>query len=178
VRAFDRHRREFAPQATLTWQVLPASEAQGLEIRLVSGAERIAVPVNAGGEFTLPADRILNGNWRLQTNAGRRQIRIRPQSYSPGSSDADFRMGDARLLCRVYWAFANNQFSALQRMAFGAVGGCASRRVAIWYNTQRPVATVTAGTIPFDVREGGTAYRPLLHDRRIGNDARVRVTYR
>jgi hypothetical protein len=178
VRAFQQHRATFAPQASLRWQILPAAEAAGLEIRLVSGAERIAVPVDANGTFTLPAERILGGNWRLQTNAGRRQIRIRPSTFSPGGSDAEFRMGDARLLCRVYWAFANNQFSVIQRAMFGAVGGCGSRRVAIWYSSDRPVSSVTAGAINFEVREGGNAYRPLLHDRTIDDGVRVRVTYR
>lgn len=178
VRAFGQHRSEFAPDATLRWRVIPASAAEGLTVRLASGDQRIDVPVDAAGEFTLPAETILSGDWRLQTNAGRRQIRIRPLTFSPGGGDSRFRMGDARLLCRVFWAFANNQFSLFQRMAFGAVGGCGSRRVAIWYRSEHPVATATAGATEFAVRPDGSAYRPLLHDGAIGNDVPVVVTFR
>ncbi|MEQ1510074.1 MAG: hypothetical protein ABL909_06695 [Sphingopyxis sp.] len=178
VRAFNTHRNEYAPQATLTWRVIPVAEAEGLEIRLVSGDERIDLPIDAAGEFSLPAERILNGNWRLQTNAGRRQIRIRPQTFSPGGSDADMRMGDARLMCRVYWAFVNNEMSVFTRAMFGAIGGCGSRRVAIYYRSERLIATATAGTTAFDVRPDGSAFRPLLHDRVIDNETRIRLTYR
>lgn len=178
VRAFEQHKAEFAPDATLRWRVLPVTEAEGLAVRLVRGNERIEVAVDAAGEFTLPAEPVLSGNWRLQTNAGRRQIRIRPLTFSPGSTDSDYRMGDGRLLCRVFWAFANNQFSLFQRMAFGAVGGCGSRRVAIWYRSEEPVATARAGDLALDVREDGSAYRPLLHDAGIGNDVRVLITHR
>lgn len=178
VRAFGQHRSEFAPDAILRWRIIPASAAEGLTVRLASGDQRIDVPVDAAGEFTLPAETILSGDWRLQTNAGRRQIRIRPLTFSPGGGDSRFRMGDARLLCRVFWAFANNQFSLFQRMAFGAVGGCGSRRVAIWYRSEQPVATATAGATEFAVRPDGSAYRPLLHDGAIGNDVPVVVTFR
>ncbi len=178
VRAFQQHRAAFAPQANLRWRVIPASEADGLEIRLVSGAERIDLPIDAAGEFTLPADRILSGNWRLQTNAGRRQIRIRPQTFSPGGSEANFRMGDARLMCRVYWAFANNSFSVVQRAMFGAVGGCGSRRVSIWYRSEQAIASASVGTTALGVRPDGSAFNPPLHDRSIANDARIRLTYR
>ena len=178
VRAFEQHKTEFAPDATLRWRVLPVAEAEGLTVRLVRGDERIDVAVDAAGEFTLPAEPILSGNWRLQTNAGRRQIRIRPLTFSPGSSDTDYRMGDGRLLCRVFWAFANNQFSLFQRMAFGAVGGCGSRRVAIWYRSEQAVASARAGDLALDVRDDGSAYRPLLHDTAIGIEVRVLITHR
>lgn len=178
VRAFERHKTLFAPNATLRWRIIPSIEADGLVVRLARGTERIDVPVDAAGEFTLPAAQILAGDWRLQTNAGRRQIRIRPLTFSPGSADGDFRMGDARLLCRVFWAFANNQFNVVQRMAFGAVGGCGSRRVAIWYRSEQPVASARAGDVALEVREDGSAYRPLLHDASIGDDVRVIVQHR
>ncbi len=178
VRAFERHKSEFAPDATLRWRIIPISEAEGLIVRLARDGERIDVPVDAAGEFTLPAALILSGDWRLQTNAGRRQIRIRPLTFSPGSSDSNYRMGDGRLLCRVFWAFANNQFGVFQRMAFGAVGGCGSRRVAIWYRSEQPVGSAMAGHIALDVRDDGSAYRPLLHDATIDNEVRVMVTHR
>ena len=178
VRAFEQHKAEFAPDAALRWRVIPTTEADGLIVRLARGAERIEIPVDAAGEFILPAEPILSGDWRLQTNAGRRQIRIRPLTFSPGSDDNGFRMGDARLLCRVFWAFANNQFGVFARMAFGAVGGCGSRRVAIWYRSEQPVASAVAGDVAFAVRDDGLAYRPLLHDRAIGDEVRVVVTYR
>lgn len=178
VRAFQRHRATFAPQASLRWRIIPATEADGLEIRLVSGTERIELPIDAAGEFALPADRILSGSWRLQTNAGRRQIRIRPQTFSPGGSDANFRMGDARLMCRVYWAFANNSFSVIQRAMFGAVGGCGSRRVSIWYRSEQAIASASVGTTALGVRQDGSAFNPPLHDRSIANDTRIRLTYR
>ncbi len=179
VRAYQQHRAEFAPSAPLRWRVRPLSAAEGLEIRLVNRTgDRIAVPLTEDGHFTLPADTILAGGWRLQTNAGRRQIRIQPLTFSPGSDENAYRLGDARLLCRVYWAFANNRFGPLTRVAFGAIGGCSSQRVAIYWGSERPVASVDAGAGAVDVRADGSAYRLPLHDRTLSNEQRVRVTYR
>lgn len=180
VRAFNHNRNEFAPEARLLWQVRPASSAEGLNIWLVHrNGERVEIELDAQGRFALPNDRIAEEDgWRLQTNAGRRQIRIRPETFSPGSSEAQWRMGDARLLCRVFWAFANNDFSLFERAAFGAFGGCGSRRVQIWFSSENPIASATSGTAAFNVREDGSAWRPPLHDPAINNDAIVTVTYR
>ncbi|MBX9729626.1 MAG: hypothetical protein K2X31_12025 [Sphingopyxis sp.] len=180
VRAFNRNRDEFAPEARLQWQVRPASAAEGLDIWLVhQNGERVELELDAQGRFALPNDRIAEENgWRLQTNAGRRQIRIRPETFSPGSSEARWRMGDARLLCRVFWAFAENDFSLFERAAFGALGGCGSRRVRIWFSSENPVASAASGTAEFSVREDGTAWQPPLHDPAISNEAIVTLTYR
>lgn len=178
VRAFEQHRAEFAPQATLVWRVMPASEAEGLELRLANGDQILPVVIDADARFTLPAAQVLTARWRLQSNAGQRQIRILPVILSPGSTQQDMRFGDARLLCRVFWAFANNQFSVIQRAMFGAIGGCGNRRVTIWYSSEQPLATATVADQPLIVREDGSAYSPPLHDRSIADDARLRLTYR
>lgn len=178
VRAFQQNRAEYGPETQLSWEVIPASEVDGLELRLAMDDRRIPITIDSDGRFTLPADTILSGHWRLQSNAGQRQIRIRPIALSPNSTREDMRMGDARLMCRVYWAFANNEMGVFQRAMFGAIGGCGSSRAVIWYRSERPVATATVGDVPMRVRDDGGAYNPPLHDRAFDNEARLRITYR
>lgn len=180
--AFTANRAQFAPAARLVWQVIPASAAEGLALTLRCGDNPLPVEVGAKGRFVLPLDALRSGQCRLTSNRAKKGggLRISPLALSPGSEREDYRFGDARLSCRVGAALALQEAGLLVRGIFAAAGGCDSKRIGIYIGTQQPISAVTisgwAGKV--ELMKGGRAYRVPLYDKSIGNEARVRVSYR
>ena len=179
VRAFERGRAEFAPQARLMWEVRPSTAAQNLSLRLTNGQDNVDVAISPQGSFVLPHDLVMRGGYRLASNVSRGQLRIRPAVYSPGADETNLRMGDVRLTCRVFWAFQNNELGFLTRVGFSAIGGCSSRRIGIYWGVERDIADVAIDGYadPIDIRANRRAFRLPLHIRALENDARVRVQF-
>lgn len=180
--AFLANRGEFAPAARLVWQVIPASAAEGLALTLRCGDNPLPIEIGAKGRFVLPLDPLRSGQCRLTSNRAKKAggIRISPLALSPGSERDDYRFGDARLSCRVGASFALSEAGMVARGLFSAIGGCASKRIAIYFGSERPIAAVSISQWPgpVEIRKDGKAYRVPLHERGISNEARVRVSYR
>lgn len=178
---FEQNRAAFAPEARLVWHILPRGPHPevGLALKSADG-EALAIPVSPEGSFTLPHDRLLTGQWRLVTTVAKGAIRIQPVAMSPGATREAFRMGDARLSCRVHWSFAADQYSIVTRSLFSMVGGCASPSIGIYFSTDRPIAAVHIDhwDKPVDIAKDGKAWRIPLHEKGLSNDAMARITYR
>ncbi len=178
ARAWRDHRPSFAPQATLSWKVIPRDGASldGLALILSErDGEEIELPVGADNRVILPMERLLQGRWQLSANRQRAAINLRPEVRSPGTSDRERRFGDMRVQCRVFWAFANNEAGFLTRVGGGIIGICSSSRVGLY---SRPdisftTARIMPGALPVETRSDGKSVRWPLHDRSISNEARM-----
>ncbi len=77
-------------------------------------------------------------------------------------------------------ALALDEAGLIARSVFTTMVVCTSRRIGIYFSADRPIASVAishwAG--PEAVLKNATAYRVPLYDRKIGNDERIRITYR
>lgn len=112
--AFDDDRAKYAPQATLTFYVERRGNApdQGpIKLSLTDGRTRIPIQVAADNGFILPA--MPTGDWWIEANRAPRQIRISPLVLSPHFTRSEYRLGDARLQCRVIWAMDKASVSIL-----------------------------------------------------------------
>lgn len=180
VRGFEDYRATYAPAARLIWRFRPDGSGAGVALALKSTAETLPVAIATDGTFTLPHDKLLTGQYRLVTTAAKGAIRIQPWAISPGGTHTQFRFGDARLTCRVMWGFLAPGYSLVQRGLFNMVGGCASSRIGIYFNADKPIAAVAIDKWPRspEVTSDGKAWHIPLYDTRIGNDDLVRITYR
>ncbi len=181
VGAFEQNRAAFAPQARLMWFLMPRGPHPEVSLALKDNeGEVLPIPVSAEGSFTLPHDKILTGQWRLVTTAAKGAIRIQPVAMSPGATREQFRMGDARLSCRVHWGFISDQYSIVTRSLFSMVGGCASSSIGIYFSTDKPINAVTIDgwSKPIQYGQNNKSWRIPLHEKTISNEAVARVTYR
>lgn len=187
IRAYRQHRPTYAPNSRLIFAVSAGDggNLDGLTLYLRARRrdrdgvrETIDLPIDSDGGIEMPIDLVATGNWDLRANRARGGIRIQPLVLSPGSSPADRRFGDLRLQCRVSIAFA--RLSLPVRALAGAVGPCGSRRVALYTTARRAISavTITGYSAPIDIRPNGMSYRVPLQDDSIGNEARLRLTYR
>jgi hypothetical protein len=180
--AFTANRAQFAPAARLIWQVIPAGAADSLALTLRCGDNPLPIEIGAKGRFVLPLEPLRTGQCRLTSNRARKGggLRISPIALSPGSERDDYRFGDARLSCRVAASLALSDAGLMVRGIFAAVGGCDSRRIGIYIGSERPIASVSISQWPgpVEIRKDGKAYRVPLYERAIGNEARVRVSFR
>lgn len=185
--AYRAHRDEFAPASNLYFRVdIPAgSTRDGLLLYLRARARDadgthaiIDLTVDDQGLFLLPIDTVITGGWELRTNRRRGGIRIRPLVLSPGSEIADRRFGDMRLQCRVSVAFA--RLNLFTRALAGAVNVCNNRRIRLFTRSPQPLAsaTVSSRSEPLQIGADGISFQVPLSDESIGNDDRLRLTYR
>lgn len=101
---------------------------------------------------------------------------------SPDSSEADRKLGDLRLYCRVGWALLKDRFNFIQRAGFEAIGGCDSSRIGLYTSASRPLASAAivapdGASRPLDILKG-TRYRIPVADKTLPDTARVKLTYR
>jgi len=176
VSSFEQARMEFAPAARLTWQLATPHPTVKLALTGAAG-ETLPIAVGADDSFTLPHDKILTGPWRLVSPE---PLRIRPFALSPGGTLAQFRFGDARLSCQLLWGLLSAQSSIMARATLNKAGGCASPRISIYFNSAKPIATISishAAKAP-EIAPDGLSWRVPLGDKAIANDDLVTITYR
>lgn len=185
VKAFERHRAAYGPQARLVWRFVPPESARGVSLWLRGtdphgAAESLPVPIASDGTFALPHDRLLAGKLRLAAAGAHGTLSIRPRAVSPGSTPSDFRFGDARLTCEVMAGFMSSRINFLERGLFNSLGGCHAGSIRIYFATEHPLGSVAIDNWPHPVEigKGGNAWRVPFYDKTIANEARVRITYR
>jgi len=187
VDAYTAERAKLAPDAPLRFQVFryrldPA--LAGVRFRLVTDrGEAIPIDVNADGQFALPPVDFAKQGYALQANRKAGAVRVRPLILSPGSTDADSRLGDLRLSCAVSWAMMRQNVSVAIRAVVGMAGGlCSSSRIGVYYTTERPITSgrvvANAKDTPISVRPGGNAFRYPGYIKSLPNDARVVLVYK
>lgn len=183
VRVFTKFSPSLAPQATLWFKVRPRGDTapNDPEFWLEKKNERINIVLGPDRRFSLPHATILKGGWVLRSNQPR-SLELIPYVASPGTNFEDRRFGDLRLQCRVMWELMPEVNGPLRIMG-DAWGVCTSKSVAIYYSVDKPLQSASViqpgrseVTLPLDRDNKG--YRPLLHDKKISNEARIRLTYR
>ncbi len=179
ARAWRQHRPAFAPAADLTFKVEPRGDAalDGLALILSNedDGEALEIALDADRLIRLPVERMVEGKWRLRANRPRAGINLRPRVFSPGTDDRNRRLGDMRLQCRVWWAFANNDLPIWVRAGGNLIGLCNSSRVALFATPEVSFSTarMMPGDLPVEIGGDRKSVRWPLHDRTMSNDARM-----
>lgn len=179
--AFEAGRAAFAPTSSLYYQIRPASGVPlaGIALTLRRGDQRVAVPIDAEGRFTIP--HLPQGGWTLLHNRGAGRIAVRALVISIGATESDRPLGDLRLQCRVGWELKKADYSLIARSGFGAMGGCSSSRFAFYFHVTRTIRTVSlndgAKVRELPVTSTRSGYRAPLGDRSIPNTAMIHVRY-
>lgn len=180
AQAFARNRKTFAPDAQLyLWLRSEAPDARFfLRDRDRNPADDVLLDKTGADRFALPAGLLVSGRWQLRVRGTRSVPKLQPLVLSPGSTFTDRRFGDVRLQCRVSIAFARMSFAV--RALAGAIGPCASKRVALFMAAPRQIARATIDRPARDLAlsKNLSAVRVPLHDEAIGNEARLSLTYR
>ena len=135
----------------------------------------IPVPLDTDHRFELPA--IPAGRWTLVGSSG--GVRLGADIFSPGTAEADRRLGDLRLECRVVVAVVDINF--LLRGMFNAAGGCASSRFQMFHSASHVIgeAAALSGTrrLPLTLGRTRRSYAMPIADKSLDNEARVKLSF-
>ena len=180
--AFLAGRDRYAPGSRMFFQLYTkgGASAEGLKLTLRKGDEIEDVPIDGERRFGIrPLD---SDDWRLTANRTPAQMGVKLWILSPDSSEADRKLGELRLYCRVGWALLKDRFNFVQRTGFEAIGGCDSSRIMIYTGASRPLAAAAIvlpdGTSrPLDIIKDNR-YRIPVADKSLPDTARVKLTYR
>ncbi len=190
LKAFAKHRASMAPAGPLTFEIIPweksgvsSTNLDNVRLAFVSKAGRVEVPIDANHRFILPDLALLSDDHRLFSNVGKKPLIIFPRIFSPGTDLTNRRLGDLRLECQVGWGFFKSEVPIVMRAGFGLVGGCGGKRVKINNRLAKPIANVTvtdAGrTMPVALNPKlPNSYRPPIYDKKLSNEARVKITFK
>ncbi len=182
--AFERYRAQFAPDATLSFLIEPGRvpiDRKPVKLYLTDGARKITIDVKPDDSFVLPT--LPSGNWWLEANQTARQITIGPLVLSPAATRLDYRLGDARLYCRVYWAMAKASASILAAPLIGmveAAGPCTSRKVPFYVTAPGAIRTAMLEEAPriqpiTVSKRSRRAYVLPVADKSFSNEAHIRL---
>ncbi|MBT9491107.1 MAG: hypothetical protein IV107_01890 [Paucibacter sp.] len=104
---FQQH-RQLAPQATLTYRVyarLSAADLPRADLALLSEQGRVPIPLDPQQRFVAdPAWAKLDPELEIRSKLADGRVTWRPDIRTPGWPDAEQRLGDLRLQCRVAFA--------------------------------------------------------------------------
>lgn len=180
---FRRGRATRAPDSVLFFETDPAARRDGATVaalRFRAGARAARVAADAQGRFVLPAS--LPDDWQVTGPCHDGVLAISPLVMSPGTNEADRRLGDLRLQCDVGWEIAKQAIAAAAGAFTRVTGECKSSLGAIHAAGARPIdaAAVIAGaaTRPVRVSADGLRYSVPLGDKRLPDAARVRFRFR
>lgn len=183
VRVFNKFRPSLAPQASLQFKVAPreGTQLKSPEFWLERKGEHVALPLDTEMRFSVPQDRILQSGWKLRSNQSR-SLTVSPIIMSPNSTKEDRRFGDMRLQCRVMWELMP-EISGPVRIMGDAVGVCTSSKVAMIHKADKPITALRVTEkgkpdIDLPIEADGQSFRVPFHNKKIGNEARFRLTYR
>jgi hypothetical protein len=188
--AFQKLRPSLAPAASLMYEIRTANKSGVTEanigsvrLSLLSNGDRIPIEIDGQHRFVMPDLRSLTGDYRLFANVGKKPIYIAPRIFSPGTSETERRLGDIRLECQTGWAYYKSEISIMWRAGFGLIGGCGSKKIALYYRLPRPVARVTVSDRGKSVAlvlspRFPNAYRAPIYDKSLSNEARISIAYK
>ena len=187
---FDSH-RSLAPEAPLVlWAIDRAPRSAPLRLWIERGD--VVEPLALGDDrlFSLPASALADGA-RLRANRTKYGLYVGVRILSPGTTLRLRRMGDLRLQCRVGFALHPDEIARYlprrKRPIYAEEGGaCDSADIPYFPATERvPVRTAeirgvgVRRSIKVDTTgPNAWAYRAPLHDRSIGDDALIELTFK
>lgn len=161
AQTFAKNKRALAPDANLYFEIKRKSGARdlgGLKLFLRSDGRTISLPIDAANRFVLPAFR--GDGWSLVGNRGSGGLTITPLVLSPGMSEIDRRLGDARLECEVVWAAFLKPDLPLSAGAAGMLAPvCRTPHFSIYLSNGRKIAN---GTIANGAVMAGAVQTPLI----------------
>lgn len=187
AKAFVENRAAFAPAARLFFAVralAPERRATlGLYLRDRKAApdghhRTIPLALDAANRFEVPVETLVAGDWDLRADRSGPDFRIEPLVLSPASTLEDRRLGDLRLQCHVSIAFI--RISAPLRLMVSALHPCSNKSFKFYVRPARPLRDARveeAGRPPLAVLRHQFSYAVPIADRRIGNEARLRLGY-
>jgi hypothetical protein len=182
---FDSY-RSMAPDAPLIlWAIDRAPRSAPLRLWIERGD--VVEPLALGDDrlFSLPASAFADGA-RLRANRTKYGLYVGVRILSPGTTLRLRRMGDLRLQCRVGWALQNPVEIARYLPRRKRPGACDSADIPYFPSTEG-VPVQTAEVRGVGVRKSikvdttgpnAWAYRAPLHDRSIGDDAIIELTFK
>ncbi len=186
--AFRKHHSSLAPDAAMAFQLRPIekmgftdSKLDGIHLALVGKDDRIEIKMDSQHRFTMPdLAPLRRQDYKLMANIGKRPIIVSPYIYSPGTKLTDRRLGDVRLECQTGWAFWKSETNMFIRGAFGMIGGCSSKRIALYIRMPGKVDSATAvdrgkmSALALNPKFPNS-YRVPIYDKGLSNDARIRI---
>jgi hypothetical protein len=175
-----------APDAELRFYLLPppGAAAEGLSLVITDGDRSVGVPIAQDNSFELPRLPLFeNTDAELRLNVKKDRIAWFPLVRTPGLPQDTRRLGDLRLECEVRWAAELHKVSRADRILFRSYGGpCHTRKVAVYFFTQRPL--VSATLVEGDRRaelplvQDGHRFVPPVYDATFSNEALVHLVYK
>lgn len=183
LKVYRSGRTRRAPNSALFFETDTDARRAGLTVsslRLLAGGRSLAISADAQGRFTLSG--LSDDKWAIVGPCHDGALPISPLVLSPGTNEADRRLGDMRLQCDVGWAIAEQQVS-LAAGAFRRVAGtCKGTRAALHAGSPRPIARadVVTGAVmrPVRVSADGLRYSVPLGDGKMPDSAHVRFRFR
>jgi hypothetical protein len=176
---FARWQPSLAPSALLSFRVgtFGGATYNGLVLTLRSGTMDIPIPLDERHRFILPD--LGSAKAILFANRRKHQIIIEPIILSSGTSEANRRLGDLRLQCRVSWGLERSQTSLAAQALYSATGGCAGRRVPYNVLTSWPITkaelVVNSTRAPLKIFRERMFVTPIA-DKKRPDDAMVILT--
>jgi hypothetical protein len=171
--------RHFAPQAPLRFRVEHASNADvALRLWLSEGDDIVDLPIRADGTVDL-SNMVITKETKLNSNRAKGLLWLRPEIFSPSTTNQARRLGDLRLECRIMWAIGRDEVPIAIRLAFSWAGElCASKRIPVYFDAPFALSRVTVEhegmtkLVPFN---RANAYGPPIYDKKLPDEAVVRL---
>ncbi|UTH74815.1 hypothetical protein [Chromobacterium sp. IIBBL 290-4] len=144
---FDQH-HGLAPQASLQFQLRPPKGQtlpEDLVLKIVGESKVEALPVSRDGRVTLPriAELAQDEDAVVRSNQKQGSYRWRPIVRTPGLADNVQRLGDLRLICRVYWPMMKQELSWAARASMSVVGNmCTMQAMALVFPSARKIESI------------------------------------
>lgn len=183
--------RSMAPEAPLIlWAIDRAPRSAPLRLWIERGD--VVEPLALGDDrlFSLPASAFADGA-RLRANRTKYGLYVSVRILSPGTTLRLRRMGDLRLQCRVSWALHPDEIARYlprrKRPVYAMEGGACDSADIPYFPSTEGVPVQTAEIRGAGVRKSikvdttgpnAWAYRAPLHDRSIGDDAIIELTFK
>jgi hypothetical protein len=179
IQAAYAKNRHLAPQAPLRFRVEGASKADvALRFWLSTGDDIVNLPISADGTINL-SNIVVTKETKLYSNRANGVLNLRPEIFSPNTTNQARRLGDLRLECRITWAMAEAEIPLPIKVPFAWVGNpCASKKIGIYLKGPFPLSRATVEyedktkSLPVDKRD---SYRPPIYDKKVPNEAVVRL---
>lgn len=179
IQAAYAKNRHFAPQAPLRFRVEDASNADVvLRLWLSEGDDIVDLPVSADGTVDF-SNMVITKETKLNSNHAKGLLRLRPEIFSPSTTNQARRLGDLRLECRIMWAIGRDEVPIAIRLAFSWAGElCSSKRIPVYFDAPFALSRVTVEhegitkLVPFN---RANAYGPPIYDKKVPDAAVVRL---
>ncbi|MES2324469.1 MAG: hypothetical protein V4633_19610 [Pseudomonadota bacterium] len=185
ARAAMTELRALAPQASLRFFIVNRSgSAYRGELKAIvsDGEASHTIPMASDASFELPAQIAgLGEAAEFMMNAKRKEIYLRPQVRSPGTSDSRLRLGDLRMECEIVWRMEYAEASFMARAALKFMDSpCNSAKFGMDFFARGRLSAVRisehGNSKTLQLTHRAQAYYAPLHDKAWSNEALIELT--